>query len=161
MHHSSRTDAGVRSGARVAVQLSERSSRRGCPRGSRVASQVTLDNHADRSTKIDGDDHETATHQLPTVGYWPTVVTTGAGNQGSIPESRLEKRPPLSRLPAGAQICQCSIERTSQDLWAGGTRRVSATSLSRARGTRRRPPEGKSGASSRGNSSSGSSRDHC
>ena len=53
--------------------------------------QVTLDNLADREPLVRGVHHETVTYQLVTVRYWLTVVATGTGNQGLIPENRPER----------------------------------------------------------------------
>ena len=43
------------------------------------------------------------------VGYWPTMVTTGNGELGSIPEREPEKRLPHPRKVAGAQITQSRL----------------------------------------------------
>ncbi len=85
------------------VQLSVRNA------SASVGVQVTLGNFANRRHCLS----VWATRLPPInllVGYWLTKIVTGTGNQGSIPESRPEKRPPLLRHPAGAKICQCSDE---------------------------------------------------
>ena len=53
-----------------------------------------------------GDDFKFLTYQLSMVGYWPTVAVTGDRELVFDSEREPEKRPPLPRKAAGAQITQ-------------------------------------------------------
>ena len=70
--------------------------------------------------QFDGVRHGTVTYQLMTVRYWLTVVTTGTGNQGLIPENRPERWPICLLTAAGAKTRRCPKGRAGKDPCADG-----------------------------------------
>ena len=73
----------------------------------RLAAAVRDDNWADRAVRDAS--RKFLPYQLWTVGSRPTVVVTGTGNRGLIPEREPERWLPLPRKAAGAQITQSRV----------------------------------------------------